>query len=198
MAANPPFADGEKPSAAKWNSLVGVYERSTSAVDVVSSAAETDLYSKSILAGHLSSDRMLRLTLLGDYLNNSGSTQTITLRFKYGATTMFGDVASVATGANRYPLLIVAHIAVLGATNSQWLAGSIALGSPLAGSVAGRGDIDGGMDPNANWSGSSLFAFDGSAAEDSTAAKTLAVTAQHGASNANLSIRKHYAALELL
>lgn len=77
--ASKPFSSGHDLTAADVNDLVGVYDRSTSAVDVVNTAVATSLWSKAIAANALSTDRMLRVTILGDYLNNTGISQALTL-----------------------------------------------------------------------------------------------------------------------
>lgn len=193
MAFNPPIVDDEIPSSAKLNSAVGLYERSTSAVDIVSSTTETDLYSKSIGAGHLSTDRALKLTLVGDYLNNTGSGRSMQLRIKFGATTLVdtGTTIVVASRTVRVPFAIEFTLANLGATNSQWLDGVIRLPINVTGT-----DFTTGLGNGAPTS--PVLPMAGAAAEDSTVAATLAVTAQHSLANASLSIRKHYVTLELL
>lgn len=183
MAFNPPFVDDEIPSSAKWNQAGGAYERSTSSVDIVSSVALTDLYSKTIMGGHLSSDRTLHVVLLGDYLNNSGGTSDLTLQVDFGGTTLWKDTDTLVAGANRVPLLIGLFIKNLGVTNSQVMRGSVLMGYPGAGAPAvGIGKFD----------QSSMHAapIGGSAAEDTTIDRTLVIKAQHSVSSASVSVRK--------
>lgn len=186
-----PHVSGQVVNAADLNDRVKCYDRSTSTVDVVSSAALTNLYSQSLGAGFLSTDRMIRITVMGDYLNNSGSSQTLKIHI-YGTTDLWGDTttATITASAVRREFLLQLLVANLGATNSQKISGTWTLSAATAGSVAGIGDIDGGMQH--------ITAFGGTSAWDTTVLQTFNIAAQHGASNANLSIRKKYAMWELL
>ena len=74
-------------TAAKLNLFSRVYDRVVTSVDVVSTATETNLYSKSIAANDMQTDRMLRLTLLGDLLRNNGEDPVIRLKFAHGMFT---------------------------------------------------------------------------------------------------------------
>ncbi len=190
MAPNPPFVASEIPSAAKWNSLVGTYTRATTTVDVVSTATETTLFSQSVGAGHMSSDRMLRLTLLGDYLNNTGASEDPRLRVKWGGTTIWDQVPSViGSNANRRPFRAVVEIANLNSATSQYMSGVMAIGS--ANATVGIGSANpadaGGM-----------IASAGLLSVNTASAAVIAVTAQHDTSSANLSLRVRYGILELL
>ena len=168
----------------------GALTRSATLLDVVNSAAETTLFSATIPANMLASDRSARLTLIGDYLNNSGANATLRVRAKFGATTLWDDTsANIATNATRRALTVDLLLANRGATNSQALGGRIDLSALPA--TTGLGDF-------AAASAVVGAVFSGTAAEDSTVAKTLAVTVQHSAANANLSVRRLYAVLELV
>lgn len=178
-------------TSAFLNDLVGVYDRETSEVDIVNTAVGSALYSKSIGAGHMSTDRMLRCTIQGDYLNNSGVSQTLTLTVSLGATAAWQDLTTVAipTDADRRPFRIVVEIANRASASVQNMTGTFWLGAAVAGSGAGIGDID---------AANNVIVFGGTAAEDTSVAKSLTISAAHGVANANLSIRKRYAMLELL
>ena len=83
-------------------------DRSTTEQDVVSSAAETSVYSYSVPVGTIGTNKILRLTVTGSYLNNSGSPDTFTPRVKFGGTTIatgsweFGvKMGDAATGRAR-------------------------------------------------------------------------------------------------
>jgi hypothetical protein len=126
----------------------------------------------------------IRLTLLVDYLNNTGGNQSCTIKIKFGGTVFYGDaVGSIATSANRYPIPIEVVLANLAATNSNVLQGNAPAwggGAPAAGSVAG---IVGAITD-------SRWVLSGVQSIDTTADQYLDVTAAHGAANANLSIRR--------
>lgn len=197
MAWDPPLggrATGYTVPATEWNKINGslvdlarVYQASGTTIDVVNTVTETAIFSQSLEANLLSSNGSVRLSLLCDYLNNSGANRNLTVRVKLGATTMFGDARTAITvSANRRVILIDLILGNLNATNSQMVQGTFQLTAATAGSVAGTGILDGAT---------SGIGFMGTAAEDTTSAKTLAVTMEHSAANANLSVRARYATL---
>lgn len=198
MAPNPPFIDNEKPSTGKWNTGVYRYDVLTAALDVVSTTTETSVYSKSISAGDMSAERMLRLTLVGDYMNNSGGPVDITLRVKFGATTVYAGVNGVGTSdPDRAPLILELWFANLDAT-TQRLAGVLNFGWRGPAPTTGQGSLNFG-DPLASGGGDMTHTvIGGTSAEDTTSAKTFEVTVQHGTSSAGLSFRRHFAVLELV
>ena len=182
-------ADSAQATGLKW-AAPGDVARTASLLDVVNSVAETSLFSFSVPANALGTNRMLRLTLFGDYLNNSGATRTVTFKAKYGATTLFNDATlALAASASRRPFRFELQLANQGATNAQVLSGLISLGL-AGGTTSGLGDLS-ALPALMNH----IF---GASVEDSTAAKTLDVTATHSAANASISIRRQYACLELV
>jgi hypothetical protein len=205
MAANPPFADGEIPSSAKWNSLVGVYDRAVTAIDVVSSVTETPIYSKAVGAGHMSTDRMLRLSLVGDYLNDTGADRSFIFRVKFGGTTIFSNAADgllMGPVALRRDFEFRVLIANLGATNAQFSKLSLEVSSAIAATNGvGRTTDTPGTSTNTVLNTRYLsvpLGASGNHAIDTTAACTLEVTVQHPTSSASLSCRRKFAYLELL
>jgi hypothetical protein len=193
VAFNPPIADNDIPSSAKWNTAVALYDRNTTFVDVNTTAALTSVYSKAISAGHMSSDRILRCTISGNWLNNTSVNRGCQVQILLGATTLWDSTnASLgATSANRMPWRIQFEIANLGATNSQHMSGYIAF-VDTAGGVAAAG-----LGPIANGYGS-IFSSNGPTAVDTASAQTLDVKIAPSASSASLSFRKYVATLELL
>ena len=77
-------------------------------IDVVSSAAETDILQAAgyqIPGGTLGTLGAVRATIIGDYLNNTGGLASGRLRIYLGATTMFDSGAvNFAASANRQPV----------------------------------------------------------------------------------------------
>ena len=188
MAANPPFTDGEIPSSAKWNTLVGVHDRSPTAVDVVSSVAETTIYTCTIGAGHLSSDRALELFLSGDILQNASASAT--LRIKFGATTLWGNSIGAPLSTNdvdRRPWSLVVSMQNINSASVQELGGTFFLGDASSASVAGLG----------SQFVSNVMPLQGTAAENSAGALAFAVTVQWNTSSANASWRKKQGKLRL-
>jgi hypothetical protein len=149
--------------------------------DIVNTLAESNIISQSIPGGTLGSNNAVLIVIEGDYFNNSAATRTLTIAVKYGATTLWSaTTAALAASATRAPFYFTALLAGDNATNAQRLAGGANIGAQAA-ATNGIG----------TWGGTLLASviFGGSSAEDSTAAKTLAVTATHSTNNASLELR---------
>ncbi len=172
-----PFPSSHTVASADLNDLVGNYDRSTSEVDAVNTAAETTMYTRTIAAQAMSSDRTLRLRIIADYLNDSGSARSITILIKLGGTTIATiSVGGIGVSATRLAGSFEVEIQNRGATNAQL----ISVRAP-------------------NFSSNTIIeALPVTAAIDTTAARDLVVTAQHSAAHASLSYRKRGATLELL
>jgi len=155
-------------------------------------ATEETLYTYSV-PGNTIAGGVLRLTLAGDYLNNSGASRTFTLRIKYGATTLYDDAtASIGATAVRRNWELQVTLGNTASTNDQWMTAKWIWGSGTA--TAGQGDF--ALTPGALTTFQPLMT--GTAAEDSTASKTLAVTIQHSTNNASLEIIRKIGVLEAL
>lgn len=186
----PYISVGEIVPVAKLNSFLRLYDKQVSSVDVANTATETDLYNKTISAGDPQTDRLLRLTLLGDILRNN--TEDPVLRVKFGGTTILDDTLAIgANSASRYPFLLEAWIAMLGSTSSEWAAARVVLPGSPTGATTGIGDL-------AGLSTSKGGVLANSASIDTSVDKTLQVTADWASASANSSIRRWAAFLELV
>lgn len=181
--------------ATAWGTGVITYRKVTEK-DVNTSVAETDLLNGEITigAGEMSTNKIARVILVGDYLNNSGGAVTLTVAIKLGATTLYKDVSgSIEQSADRRALRIEFEIANLGAANSQWMGGKVFLGHPGA-TTNGIGDLlflSGAPDEM-------VMPVAGSSAEDTASSKALVVTVQHSASASTISARLKYALVEIV
>ena len=185
------------PSVAALDKVVGfVYARATATVDVQNSAAETSIFSQSIGANDMSTNRCLRLTAIGDYLHNNVGTDTLIWRIKFGGVTLYQSNASNlgnVTSANRKPWRMDVTLANLGATNSQMLQAQINSQAMSANTpTTGIGTLAVDNFANGNAGISTLGTV------DTTLAQTLDVTMQWSAANLNNSWRLRYALLELV
>ena len=151
---------------------------------IANTTTETDLYSFA-LPTNLAAGDILRLSLRGDYLNNTGSGQGLTIKVKIGATTAITLASSgtqFGTGTDRRDWHADVLIACEG-TAAQRVYTSVVVGMNTAAAI------------NAG----STFAMGnetGSATEDTTSAKTLAVTATLTTASANLEVTAKIAVLE--
>jgi hypothetical protein len=192
---------------ANWQTLIkpGVFSRltPTSPVDVVSTTTATAVYTATVKGGTLGKNRTVRLSLLGDLLNNSGGGCTMTVTVLYGGTTIFtGVFTNVNTGANRGFILLDVELTAAGATNAQrvrvigWLAGTN--DANLVTGTAPSRDFAGGSGGAMSLAGGEKsLAIHTSVAEDSTADKDLVVKFQPGTNSANISMRAHTAYAEV-
>jgi hypothetical protein len=165
-------------------------DRDVAVATVTNTTTETAVYSFSVPANTLGTDKKLRLALIGDYLNDSGGSADITFRVKLGATTVLSGTNgnTVATSPTRHPVRLDAGISALNATNAQVAAGLLFFGT--------NGGVTGALGaPNAF--GDSMGVHAG-VAEDSTAALTLSVTVQHTVANASITFRCHAVHVELV
>jgi hypothetical protein len=161
-------------------------DRSTTEQDVNTTAVETSVYSFSVPGATLSTNHSLRFTLTGSFLDNAGGSNTLVIRFKYGATTLATfNLAAGAANANRMWISSVAVLNANGATGSQRSAANL---------YFAQGPTTDGLASSTT----SYNANHGAVAIDSTAAQTFTATVQLGISNANLSFRRYAAILEVL
>ncbi len=169
---------------------------------VVNTVAETTVFTFAVPGGTLGTSKIILLSLIGDVLNNMGSGQTITVRVKYGGTTLFqAAFTNVNPGTNRGFLNLESEIAAANATNAQraktvlWLD---PVQDAVTAGVAVTKDSVGGGGGGVNAAGG-LFSVANhmSLAEDSTASKNLVVTFQMGSANASFDMRAHVVDVQL-
>lgn len=161
--------------------LPGKIEVDATEVTVANTVTETTLFDVSVAANTLSTNNAIRVTIyLSDF--QCDSSESITFRLKYGATTI-ASLTMTTTGATSSNIdlngaIITGLIVADGATNAQkgflmFIGGDGVLEDDNLASVDGERGIGGG---------------NGTATEDSTASKTLSVTAQWAATGASNTI----------
>lgn len=186
------FALKEMKGTVQWyetRDVVVVLSRDTALQSLANTVAETSIFSYSVPGGTLGTTRMLRLTMIAGYNNNSGANRNITIRLKYGATTLVtlginGVPASASTRFFKLEALLTAN----NATNLQVGTLRVMVGGAGQGNIAT--DLT-SVDP-------AIFENLADAPEDSTAAKTLTVTAEHSFAHAALTLAAHARHLELV
>jgi len=129
-------------------------------------ATTGDILSYSVPANTLGTDQILEVEIVGDYLNNSGGAADLVWTATYGATTIasISSGSAVGSSASRRPVCFRLVLAANNATNAQRVWAHLIYGA--AGSDAGAMAAPMGH----------FTAGHNTCAEDSTAAKTLAVS----------------------
>ncbi len=156
--------------------------------DIVSNGSKATLAQFSVPANKLGTSKAIELIVSGDYLNNSGSTRTLTIEIAYGSTVLWADVTTNLTASTvRHPWQFRIILSAANATNAQNAQAWMAMDGTAA-ATTGLGDLSTLV---ANAGGFSAQ-VSGSSAEDSTSAKNLTVSVTHSASNASLSMRRNY------
>lgn len=148
----------------------------TTPVTIANTVTETTVSTFSLPANILGTNNMVIGTIyLSDLDIRGAAGATLTLRLKYGATTLVSLLFAPAGTATNGQAKIEVYLAAVGATNSQ--KGTMSLyRNPTAASGA--------------WDGAIITP--GTAAEDSTAAKNLIVTAQWSEANSGDSITAEF------
>lgn len=167
---------------------LAVIDRDVTQAEVVNTAAETTIYSFSVPGGTLGLDRALRLTLLADYLNNSGVVQNFTVRVKFGTTTIgtFSASGDIPVDTNRRIFKLVTDVSAANATNAQRAITECQLSTPNALTAQSADAFE------------HKLSMHNSSAVDSTLVQVLEVTVQHVNANANISFRALTVQLEAL
>lgn len=178
------------PPQGQYEAPAMLYDKVVTELDIVSDNTEQTIYTKSIGARDLGLGGILRLTIVGDYFNNSGGTRTLHVKVKFGSTTLYDDTTiSIAAAAERYPVFWQIYLLNRGDAASQWLGGLLMIGNRPA--TTGIGEL-------ATDEIAANAPIGGTATEDTTSAKTFSVTVTHSASNASLSFRREVAILEMM
>ncbi len=165
-----------------------VLNRDVAVATVSNTTTATDVYSFSVPASTLLTNRRLRLELDGVYLNNSGASRNLTFAITFDSTTVgsFSVNTIPASASDRY-YKATAFITGFNSASSQDCQATFMLTGAGATQIA----TDAALNPSA-------FLQLATLSKDSTGALTLAVTVTHSAANANLSITCRTAILELL
>lgn len=198
-------ADTAAGPGVKWAAVPAaadpILSRVTTTVDVTNTTAETNLINYSVGGNVMSTNKMVRFTLLGDYLFNSATTDSMTLRIKFGGTTFIADVATgAAISASRAPWKITGHVQNLGATNSQMILADILHPETGTAPTTGIGSYD-GLTINTNSRNTptgGVLGISTLGTIDTTTAQSLVVSAQWNVTTVNVSWRMRCAVIELL
>lgn len=186
-----------------WSPASGaVTLRKNSPTAVNTTVTATDLLAGSITLPVLTATQVVRLTAVGDWLQNSGGT-VAPPRFQLilGGTTLIdtGVVATETSGATRMNWSIEAKIFNLGATNSQFVQFNSRL-SMSTGASAGTAAFTSGTGILSNPTGTFVQEGDGEAtsAVDTSVGKTLVLNVINGSASAAYETKLFGALVEVI
>ena len=205
-----PVAPGELVDVGYLNEVARAHYRKTTSKQVLNSIVETDLLNGEITlgAGAMSTNRILRLTAVGDWIQNSGAARDIPrFKLKLGATVLIDTsvTGALVAGpfAGRLPWRVDAQIANLGATNAQWVSfrarvetpATATFGSAVA--ATGEGQVS-TVARNATQSQSVDYHVGNSTAIDTTVAQLLALTITNPTATATCDVTLTSAFVEIV
>ncbi len=163
-----------------------VLDRDVAVATVASTTDETTVYTYTVPGGTLSTNKKLRLSVLADHLNNDGAARNLTVKVKYGTTTLFSTGAmSITNSATRRGILLSLDLAAFASESAQVAGGSLVWTADATGVAT-------------TVATSLYYGHHNNSTEDSSGDLALAVTVQHGTSSANISFRCLTAHLEVL
>lgn len=168
---------------------VFVLDRVIADTTIANTVAETTLYTKTVDHEDING-KVLRLTLGGTYLNNTGALSTPNMRVKFGSTTLINSAGSAFTANAAIRLWEVTIWLTSRSTSAQelkghqWFTGAVGI-------TTGNG---------ASPAQAQSLIYENASTETTSGAgtKALTVTWQHDAASANLSIILKTAILERL
>lgn len=158
------------------------FEVDTTEVNINNSSTETTLFSVSVPGGTLSTNNAIEGRIAISQLDK-GSVRNLTLRLKYGSTTI-ATVAAGTGGSNFVDMagFIDFSLVADGSTSAQK--------AVISGNLANNGSASDGVD----W----LFGDYGTATEDSTGALNLSVTAQFSGADVSDNLDAEYWVVKLV
>lgn len=173
------------PATVGWERLTSIVAEShVTAGPFNTTVAEQTLASLTLPAGAVAAGDVVRLSVWVEMFNQSGSATTFQLKGKIGATTACdtSTAASLNSAATRLGGMVTLEIMVESTTAQRaMLNGTLARGSA-----------------NTSANGGLIFGKYGTAAEDTSGAKTIALTCTMGASHASVECVAYAASLTIL
>ena len=167
-----------------------VLGRGGAATNINNSTTTTSIYSVSIPANVMGTNRTVRTRLQGEYWHSVGATATMNIRIGLSTTTMWYDTsAALVVSTTSRPVNMDFDLTNLGATNSQLLWGKILIGEVVA--ITGWGELD----------TDEIMAttpFHGTAAVNTTSAVTLDVFVRHSVASTLVTYRHWTGYTELI
>lgn len=181
----------------RWKQLnsmrdIIVFYKDTTDITKVNVSTEQTIFSISIPANYLTDKTMIRFTVIGEYLNNSGSTSDFKCNLELNSNSVFRDQAgSVPSGVDRRAWTFRCELfPENGSSSLQYAIGNFQL-SEATTALHGWGDMN---DDEIQ----SSTSFSGGSTEAATSSMTLSFKTQHSVANANTSVTVKGILVELI
>lgn len=141
-----------------------------STTNITSSVTETSIFSFTLPGGTLGTQGAVLIRLYGQYTNNTAANQTVTIKFKYGTTTIFAaTTGAISTSANARSWYLEFVLFADNSATAQRMGGSAGYIGVASAPTTGYGAISGTIGNSAHFVG-------GSASENSANDLTVDVT----------------------
>jgi hypothetical protein len=182
-------------ASGQWSSTATattVIDRVTTQVDIVNTSAESTVYSYSLTGGSLGANGILRLTIHGDFLNDSGSNNAFDFILKLGGVVVWKDNSSdfVDAGTQRLPWTLVLYIHNRNSESSQYIGGLLIVGTATAGTT--------GISFASNDEVNAVSPISATSAINTASTQTLSFHIDHTNAHAQISCRANLIMLEKL
>lgn len=182
-----------------WSALTGgitVLERSTTTVTIENTASKSTLFTYSIPADTLSTNKMVRVTMMGEFLNAEGTTNEYDLHLDWAGSEVWENtISSIGHDTDHAAWMAQIWVQALGSASSQWVEFFWAHNTPDTGSAnTGYSHISHTVAPEAMGVGSA----EGPQSADTTSAQTIAINITLDTADADYWIKKRFHIIELL
>ena len=194
---NPGYPVGRAAKNSFFDQSTRVLARTNTSTTIVNETGKTSLFTYTVPAHMLGTDRSIRITLNGTIVNDTGANQTMTWSVDYGSTTLWSDAWGSVYDPGASDLIqgyrveyMLSVLDNLDSTRGQIVSGAYHIGEALT-----------GPDTWGNFGSTgarSVTGFGGYSAEDTSTALDLVFSSQFGLASAVLSITLDNALVELL
>jgi hypothetical protein len=193
------FLDGSGNWRTPGTDLLARYVKA-STTDVVNTITATDLFGAAftVAGGLLPTNGAIKIFAGGDYLNSTGSTTKMRLRFQLGATTLWEQGAtsdSIESAAYRRAWWFQAVVQAMGSTAAQQGSGLFMLGRDTPAAAIGVGFITSSVSGSGSFFSAPFLTA--ATSVNMASAQTLSLMLTHSTANASLSMRCQYARVEV-
>ena len=161
-------------------------EIDNSTLSISNTTSETTLYSFTVPGGTMGPNSTLRFEITGDFLKTPASSHSLTLRIKFGGTTLFADThTSIGPETNVAPVIINIDLNNKDSLSSQFIHGDFTIGNRQTAPTTGIGTITA-----SSFIDATIASALGSSSADTTSDQTFEVTVQFNLADSNYRIRR--------